>query len=57
MFNIISYVVSLSIFISEVSCIFIRKNGVLVGSVYKDVKGPVFPTVAVHSQNEEYVSY
>lgn len=33
-----------------------RKNGVLVGSVYKEVKGPVFPTVAVHSQNEEYVS-
>ncbi|KAK6116690.1 hypothetical protein DH2020_049572 [Rehmannia glutinosa] len=32
---------------------FFTKNGVVVGSVYKDVKGPVFPTVAVHSQNEE----
>ncbi|XP_057793607.1 ran-binding protein M homolog [Salvia miltiorrhiza] len=32
---------------------FFTKNGVLVGPVYKDVKGPVFPTVAVHSQNEE----
>ncbi|KAG6431980.1 hypothetical protein SASPL_103552 [Salvia splendens] len=32
---------------------FFTKNGVLVGSVYKEVKGPVFPTVAVHSQNEE----
>ncbi|KAL0326363.1 UNVERIFIED_CONTAM: Ran-binding protein M [Sesamum radiatum] len=32
---------------------FFTKNGVVVGSVYKDVKGPVIPTVAVHSQNEE----
>ncbi|KAH6759355.1 SPla/RYanodine receptor domain-containing protein [Perilla frutescens var. frutescens] len=32
---------------------FFTKNGVLVGSVYKDVKGSVFPTVAVHSKNEE----
>lgn len=32
---------------------FFTKNGVLVGSVYKDVKDAVFPTVAVHSQNEE----
>lgn len=32
---------------------FFTKNGVLLGSVYKDFKGPVFPTVAVHSQNEE----
>ena len=31
------------------------KNGVVVGTVYKDVKGPLFPTIAVHSQNEEYV--
>lgn len=32
-----------------------RKNGTIVGTVFKDVKGPLFPTVAVHSQNEEYV--
>lgn len=31
------------------------KNGAVVGAVYKDVKGPLFPTIAVHSQNEEYV--
>ncbi|KAF9601450.1 hypothetical protein IFM89_020217 [Coptis chinensis] len=29
------------------------KNGKLVGPVCKDVKGPLFPTIAVHSQNEE----
>ncbi|XP_022875843.1 ran-binding protein M homolog isoform X2 [Olea europaea var. sylvestris] len=29
------------------------KNGVLVGTVFKDVKSPVIPTVAVHSQGEE----
>lgn len=33
--------------------VFFTKNGVVVGTVYKDVKGPLFPTVAVHSQNEE----
>ncbi|KZV50916.1 ran-binding protein 10 [Dorcoceras hygrometricum] len=32
---------------------FFTKNGAVVGTVYKDVKGPVFPTVAVHSQSEE----
>jgi len=32
------------------------KNGQVVGSVYKDMKGPLFPTIAVHSQNEEYVT-
>lgn len=32
---------------------FFTKNGVIVGTLSKDVKGPVFPTVAVHSQNEE----
>lgn len=32
---------------------FFTKNGKVVGSVVKDVKGPLFPTVAVHSQNEE----
>lgn len=31
------------------------KNGAIIGTVYKDMKGPLFPTVAVHSQNEEYV--
>ncbi|XP_022875841.1 ran-binding protein M homolog isoform X1 [Olea europaea var. sylvestris] len=32
---------------------FFTKNGVLVGTVFKDVKSPVIPTVAVHSQGEE----
>ncbi|KAL6492809.1 hypothetical protein OROGR_032568 [Orobanche gracilis] len=32
---------------------FFTKNGGVVGSVYKDVKGRLFPTVSVHSQNEE----
>ncbi|KAJ6762120.1 RAN BINDING PROTEIN 9-RELATED [Salix koriyanagi] len=34
---------------------FFTKNGAVVGAVYKDkdMKGPLFPTVAVHSQNEE----
>lgn len=31
------------------------KNGQVVGTVFKEMKGPLFPTVAVHSQNEEYV--
>lgn len=32
---------------------FFTKNGVVVGTRKKDVKGPLFPTIAVHSQNEE----
>ncbi|CAK8575272.1 unnamed protein product [Lathyrus sativus] len=32
---------------------FFTKNGRVVGTVCKDMKGPLFPTVAVHSQNEE----
>lgn len=32
---------------------FFTKNETLVGRVYKDMKGPLFPTVSVHSQNEE----
>ncbi|XP_058763166.1 ran-binding protein M homolog [Vicia villosa] len=32
---------------------FFTKNGRVIGTVYKDMKGPLFPTVAVHSQNEE----
>ncbi|XAR57461.1 hypothetical protein NMG60_11025614 [Bertholletia excelsa] len=32
---------------------FFTKNGVVVGTVPKEVKGPLFPTIAVHSQNEE----
>ncbi|CAJ2655369.1 unnamed protein product [Trifolium pratense] len=32
---------------------FFTKNGQVVGSVYKDMQGPLYPTVAVHSQNEE----
>ncbi|KAK3028102.1 hypothetical protein RJ639_039796 [Escallonia herrerae] len=35
--------------------LFFTKNGAVVGTVYKDVKGRLFPTIAVHSQNEEYV--
>ncbi|XP_051139589.1 ran-binding protein M homolog [Andrographis paniculata] len=34
---------------------FFTKNGAVVGSVIKDVRGPVYPTVAVHSQNEEVI--
>lgn len=36
--------------------LYARKNGTLIGMVHKDVKTPLFPTVAVHSQNEEYAS-
>ena len=34
------------------------KNGAIVGTVCKEkeMKGRLFPTIAVHSQNEEYVS-
>ncbi|XP_061362836.1 ran-binding protein M homolog isoform X2 [Gastrolobium bilobum] len=32
---------------------FFTKNGQVVGTIYKDMKGPLFPTIAVHSQNEE----
>ncbi|KAL1196063.1 Ran-binding protein M [Cardamine amara subsp. amara] len=32
---------------------FFTVNGTLVGTVSKYIKGPLFPTVAVHSQNEE----
>ncbi|KAF8026815.1 hypothetical protein BT93_F3333 [Corymbia citriodora subsp. variegata] len=32
---------------------FFTKNNTVVGTVYKDMKGPLFPTVSVHSQNEE----
>lgn len=33
----------------------LSKNGTVVGTVPKDMKGPLYPTIAVHSQNEEYV--
>ncbi|CAA7057830.1 unnamed protein product [Microthlaspi erraticum] len=33
--------------------IFFTKNGALVGTIPKVFTGPLFPTVAVHSQNEE----
>ncbi|XP_076891219.1 ran-binding protein M homolog [Bidens hawaiensis] len=33
--------------------LFFTKNGQVVGTVEKDVKGRLYPTVAVHSQNEE----
>ncbi|KAJ9560305.1 hypothetical protein OSB04_005465 [Centaurea solstitialis] len=32
---------------------FFTKNGQVVGKVEKDVKGRLYPTIAVHSQNEE----
>uniref|UniRef100_A0A2P2LW60 B30.2/SPRY domain-containing protein n=1 Tax=Rhizophora mucronata TaxID=61149 RepID=A0A2P2LW60_RHIMU len=32
---------------------FFSKNGAIIGTICKDIKGPLFPTVAVHSQNEE----
>ncbi|XP_044475760.1 ran-binding protein M homolog isoform X1 [Mangifera indica] len=32
---------------------FFTKNGAVVGAVCNDIKGPLFPTIAVHSQNEE----
>ncbi|KAL4559268.1 hypothetical protein LXL04_031405 [Taraxacum kok-saghyz] len=34
---------------------FFTKNGQVVGTVEKDVKGRLYPTVAVHSQSEEVV--
>ncbi|KAF9670613.1 hypothetical protein SADUNF_Sadunf13G0087100 [Salix dunnii] len=34
---------------------FFTKNGAVVGAVYKDIKGLLLPTVALHSQNEELV--
>ncbi|KAK1436471.1 hypothetical protein QVD17_02251 [Tagetes erecta] len=33
--------------------LFFTKNGQVVGTVEKDVKGRFYPTIAVHSQNEE----
>ncbi|XP_051216916.1 ran-binding protein M homolog [Lolium perenne] len=33
--------------------LFFTKNGSLVGSFPKDIKGPLYPTIAVHSQDEE----
>ncbi|KAK9270709.1 hypothetical protein L1049_026292 [Liquidambar formosana] len=32
---------------------FFTKNGTVVGTLNKEVKGPLYPTIAVHSQNEE----
>ncbi|XP_021601534.1 ran-binding protein M homolog isoform X2 [Manihot esculenta] len=32
---------------------FFTKNGAVVGAVSNEMEGPLFPTVAVHSQNEE----
>uniref|UniRef100_A0A2P2LW64 B30.2/SPRY domain-containing protein n=1 Tax=Rhizophora mucronata TaxID=61149 RepID=A0A2P2LW64_RHIMU len=32
---------------------FFTKNGAIIGTVCKIIEGPLFPTVAVHSQNEE----
>ncbi|KAJ4917260.1 SPla/RYanodine receptor (SPRY) domain-containing protein [Raphanus sativus] len=32
---------------------FFTKNGALVGKIPKNIKGHLFPTIAVHSQNEE----
>lgn len=47
MSHILVYVLTVDIFDASV-------NGTLVGTVSKYIKGPLFPTVAVHSQNEEY---
>ncbi|KAK1320302.1 hypothetical protein QJS10_CPA03g00224 [Acorus calamus] len=33
--------------------LFFTKNRELLGTIYKDVKGPLFPTISVHSPNEE----
>ncbi|KAL9229066.1 hypothetical protein vseg_004582 [Gypsophila vaccaria] len=33
--------------------VFFTKNGIIIGTLHKDVKSQLFPTVAVHSQNEE----
>ncbi|CAN1233551.1 Ran-binding protein M homolog [Linum perenne] len=33
---------------------FFTKNGAMVGVVRKDIDGPLFPTVSVHGQDEEY---
>ncbi|KAK1276438.1 hypothetical protein QJS04_geneDACA011112 [Acorus gramineus] len=35
--------------------LFFTKNRELLGTIYKDVKGPLFPTISVHSLNEEIV--
>ncbi|KAL5559357.1 hypothetical protein UlMin_035568 [Ulmus minor] len=32
---------------------FFTKNGAVIGTAFKDMKVPLFPTIAVHSQNEE----
>ncbi|PON32097.1 hypothetical protein PanWU01x14_364250 [Parasponia andersonii] len=32
------------------------KNGAVVGTAYKEMKVPLFPIIAVHSQNEEIIS-
>ncbi|KAJ6841326.1 ran-binding protein 10-like [Iris pallida] len=32
---------------------FFTKNGEIIGTIEKDIKGPLYPTVAVHSPNEE----
>ncbi|VAI57865.1 unnamed protein product [Triticum turgidum subsp. durum] len=33
--------------------LFFTKNGSLIGAFPKDIKGPLYPTIAVHSQGEE----
>lgn len=33
--------------------LFFTKNGSLIGAFPKDIKGPLYPTIAVHSQDEE----
>lgn len=39
------------------SMLMCSKNGELVGAINKEVKGDLFPTIAVHSQNEEYACF
>ena len=48
--------VTSSLIITCSHCADNSKNGAVVGAVYKDIKGLLLPTVAVHSQNEEYVA-
>ncbi|XP_073036563.1 ran-binding protein M homolog [Primulina eburnea] len=36
---------------------FFTKNGVMIGSVLKNWNGPLFPTIGLQTENEEYGSY
>lgn len=54
--NLLDYDLFLSVLIySLLVCLknLNSKNGAPVGAVYKEIKCPLFPTVSVHSPNEE----